>query len=212
MRRRQFIVLLGGAAGIVPPGAPAQQSARLPTVGYLGSTSPVAETEWLSAFTQRLRELGWIEGRTVSIERRFAEGSSARADEIALDYVNRGVDIIVTGGTANVIAAKRVTSTIPIVFAVAGDPVGTGLVASLARPGGNATGLSVQAAELAGKKLELLREVTVGLRRLAILADASTPAGILQISEAETGARTLGIETVRLGVRSAGDIAPAVEE
>src|SRR5438309_2612462 len=139
MRRRQFITLLGGAAAW-PLAARAQQ-AKLPTIGFLGASTPLNWNPWTAAFVQRLRELGWIEGRTVAIEYRWAEGRNERFAEIAAEFVRKNVDIIVTAGGA-VVAAKQATSTIPIVFAVASDPVGIGLVASLARPGGNVTGSS----------------------------------------------------------------------
>src|SRR3954463_3055062 len=145
MRRREFITLVGGTLVAWPMPARAQQ-AKLPTIGYLGSGSSEGQREWAAAFVQRLRELGWIEGRTVVIEYRWAEGRSQRAAEIAAEFVRLKVDVIVTSGTAHVIAAKQATSVIPIVFPAAGDPVATGLVASLARPGNNVTGLSVQAA------------------------------------------------------------------
>jgi putative tryptophan/tyrosine transport system substrate-binding protein len=211
MRRRQFITPLGGAAVAWPLTARAQQPGKLPTIGYLGGTSRAAESQWRDALTRRLGELGWIEGRTVAIEYRWAEGRSERAAEIAAEYVRLKVDVIITAGTPLIIAAKRVTSTIPIVFATAGDPVGTGLVDSLPRPGGNVTGLSVQAADLAGKKLEFLRDIVPGLRRLAILADVTSPAGVVQMSEAIAAAETLGLDTVRLEVRGAEDFAPAFE-
>ena len=174
--RREFITLLGGAAAAWPLAARAQQPAKLPTIGFLGASTPSAESQRIAAFVQRLRELGWIEGRTIAIEYRWAEGRNERFAEIAAEFVRLKVDVIVTAGTAAVVAAKQATSVIPIVFAVAGDPVGTGLVASLARPGGNVTGLSIQATDLAGKRLELLREVVPGLRRLAILANVGSPA------------------------------------
>src|SRR5947208_6521192 len=175
MRRREFITLLGGAAAW-PLAARAQQPGKLPTIGFLVAGTPSSHGQWVAAFVQRLRELGWIEGRTVAIEYRWAEGRTERAAEIAAEFVRLKVDIIVTSATAAVVAAKQVTSVIPIVFAAAGDPVGTGLVASLARPGGNITGLSVQQPDLAAKRLELLREVVPGLRRLAILANVGGPA------------------------------------
>ena len=140
MRRREFITLLGGGGGW-PLAARAQQPGKLPTIGFLGATT-LRPGQWTAAFVQRLRELGWIEGRTVAIEYRWAEGRSERFAEIAAEFVRLKVDVIVTAGAATVIAAKQATSVIPIVFAVAEDPVGSGLVASLARPGGNVTGLS----------------------------------------------------------------------
>ena len=211
MRRREFITLLGGAAAAWPLAARAQQPGKLPTIGFLGTSTPSARSRWTAAFVQRLRELGWIEGRTVAIEYRWAEGRSERFAEIAAEFVRLKVDVIVTSGTAAVVAAKQATSVIPIVFAVAGDPVGTGLVASLARPGGNVTGLSIQATDLAGKRLELLREVVPGLRRLAIMANVGNPDAVLEMGEVQTTARTLGLEVVTLEIRRAEDIAPAIE-
>ena len=211
MKRREFITLLGGAAAAWPLAARAQQPAKLPTIGFLGASTPSAESQWAAAFVQRLRELGWIEGRTVAIEYRWAEGRSERFAEIAAEFVRLKVDVIVTAGTAAVLAAKQATSVIPIVFAAAGDPVGTGLVASLARPGGNVTGLSIQATDLAGKRLELLREVVPGLRRLAIMANVGYPAAVLEMGEVQAAARTLGLEVATLEIRRAEDIAPAFE-
>src|SRR5262245_52080391 len=150
--RRQFIALLGGAAAMWPLAARTQQPTKLPSVGYLGSATPATQGQWAAAFVQRLRELGWIEGRTIAVEYRWAEGRDQRAAEIAAEFVQRKVDVIVTSGTGMVLAAKQATSVIPIVFAAAGDPVGTGLVASLARSGGNVTGLSIQQTDLAAKR------------------------------------------------------------
>ena len=156
MRRREFITLLGGVAASWPLVARAQQAGKLPTIGFLGTTTPSAQNQWTAAFVQRLRELGWIEGRTVAIEYRWGEGRNERFADIAAEFVRLKVDVIVTGGAA-VLAAKQATSVIPIVFALALDPLGSGFVVSLARPGGNITGLSFQAPDLAGKRLELLR-------------------------------------------------------
>jgi putative tryptophan/tyrosine transport system substrate-binding protein len=142
LHRREFITLLGGAATVWPFTAHAQQPGKLPTIGYLGQSTLAVESQRAAALVQRLRELGWTEGRTVAIEYRWGEGRSERAAEIAAEFVRLKVDVIVTSGTPQVIAAKQATSLIPIVFASAGDPVGSGLVASLARPGGNVTGLS----------------------------------------------------------------------
>ncbi|MFZ2075847.1 MAG: ABC transporter substrate-binding protein [Xanthobacteraceae bacterium] len=209
MRRRQFVILLGGAAAW-PLAARAQQPA-MPTIGFLGAASASTQTKWTAAFVQRLRELGWIEGRTVSIEYRWAEGRSDRYTEIAAEFVKLNVNVIDAVGNEAAIAAKQVTSVIPIVFAVAGDPVGTGLVASLARPGGNVTGLSLQFTDLAGKRLELFREVVPGLRRLAIMANISSHAAVLEMHEVQTTARTLGLEVSTLEIRRAEDISPAFE-
>jgi putative ABC transport system substrate-binding protein len=178
MKRRELITLLGGAA-TWPLTARAQQPAKLPTIGFLGASTPSNWSQWTAAFVQRLRELGWTEGRTIAIEYRWAEGRSERYAEIAAEFVRLKVDVIVTVGSA-VAAAKQETSTIPIVFAIAVDPVGSGIVASLARPGGNVTGLSVQSTDLAGKRLEILREVLPSLRRLAVIADVGYPGSVLE--------------------------------
>jgi len=161
---------------------------------------------------QRLRELGWIEGRNVAIEYRWAEGRFDRSPEIIAEFIRLKVDVIVTHGTANVVAAKQATSVIPIVFATLPDPVGDKVVASLARPGGNVTGLSNQAPDLAGKRLELLREVIPGLRRLAILANVSTPTALPEIDDVQAAAHTLGLEVAILEIRRAEDIAPAIAD
>ena len=209
IRRREFITLVGGAAAAWPVVAGAQQ--RLPTIGYLGANTPAAQSQWTAAFVQRLRELGWSEDRTVAIEYRWAEGSSERAAEIAAEFVRIKVDMIMTSGTPQVVAAKRATSVIPIVFATAGDPVGNGIVESLARPGGNVTGLSIQQVDTTTKRLELLREVIPGLRRLAILINIGNPVAVLELREAQTAARTLGLELATFEFRRAEDIAPAFE-
>ena len=167
IRRRDFITLVGGAAAAWPLAARAQQPGKLPTIGYLGAATPLAWTQWTAAFVQRLRELGWIEGRTVAIEYRWGEGRNDRFAEIAAEFVRLKVDVIVTAGTAAALATKQATSAIPIVFATAGSPVQTGLIASLARPSGNVTGLSNEAADIAVKRLQLLREAVPGHGRLA---------------------------------------------
>ena len=210
MRRRQFITLLGGAAAW-PIAARAQQTAKLPTIGFLGPNTPSLDSRRVGAFVQRLRELGWTEDRNVAIEYRWAEGRTERLAEFAAEFVRLKVDVIVTSATPPVIAAKQATSVIPIVFAAVGDPVGTGLVNSLARPGGNATGLSIQATDLAGKQLELLHEVVPGLRRLAIMANPGAPPAVLEMAEAQTTARALGLEVVASEVRRPEDIAAAFE-
>ena len=182
----------------------------MPVIGFLGDGTPATLSQRTAAFVQRLRELGWIEGRTVAIEYRWAEGRGERYAELATEFVRLKVDVIVTVGTA-VPAVKQATSVIPIVFAISGDPIGTGLVASLARPGGNVTGLSGQAPDLAGKKLELLREVVPGFRRLAILVNAGYPAAVQDMREVQTLARTLGLEVATSEIRRAEDIAPGFE-
>jgi putative tryptophan/tyrosine transport system substrate-binding protein len=207
MRRREFITLLGGAA-VWPLAARAQQP-KLPTIGYLGVTTPAVSAQRLVAFQQRLRELGWIDGRNVAIEYRWAEGSNERAAEFVTEFVRRKVDVIVTGGAPAVAAAKKATSVIPIVFQVVNDPVSIGLIDSLARPGANVTGVSNQSAELAGKRLELLREIVPGLRRLAIVANADNPDAATDLRQSEAAARALGLDIVIPGVRSAKDIIAA---
>src|SRR5262249_10726000 len=168
--RRDFITLLGGAAAWPLP-ARAQQAGKLPTIGFLGGGTPTGQRTWVAAFVQRLRELGWVEGRTVTIEYRWGEGRAERFTEIAAELVRLNVDIILAGGTEAAVAAKHATSVIPIVFPSAGDPIGSGLVASLARPGGNVTGLSNLGSDLAAKRLGLLREVLPGFHRLAVMAN-----------------------------------------
>jgi putative ABC transport system substrate-binding protein len=210
MRRREFITLLGGTAAW-PLAARAQQRGKLPTIGFLGQHARSAVTEWTAAFVQRLRELGWIEGRTIAIEYRWAEGRNERFTEIADEFVRRNVDIIVTSGTPPVLAAKQATTGIPIVFAAAGDPVEAGLVASLARPGGNVTGLSSQTPDLAAKRLEILREVVPGLRRLAILSNVGNRLAVLEMREVQAAASTLGLEVVTLEIQRGEDIAPVFE-
>jgi putative ABC transport system substrate-binding protein len=158
------------------------------------STTPSIAAPWVASFVQRLRELGWLEGRDVAIEYRWAEGRSDRFAEIAAEFVRLKVDLILTHNTPTVIAAKQATSVIPIVFATAGDPIGSGLVATLARPGGNVTGVSSQASDAAGKRLELLREVVPGLRRLAVLANLASSFPALELGEVQAASRTLGLE------------------
>src|ERR1700730_11212576 len=206
MRRRDFISFVSGAAAW-PLAAHAQQAGKLPTIGFLGANASVF-APWTAAFVARLRELGWIEGRTIAIEYRWSEGRPEREAEIAAEFVRLKVDVIVTNGPA-VAAIKRATTVIPIVFAIATDPVGGGLVASMARPGGNATGLSAQSTELAGKRLELLREVVPHLRRLAIMGNVGYSSSVVEMGEVQAAARTLGLEAAPLEIRRAEDIAPA---
>jgi putative tryptophan/tyrosine transport system substrate-binding protein len=209
MNRRALIALLGGAAAW-PIAARAQQTVKLPTVGFLGTTTPSLWRPWTAAFTQRLRELGWIEGRTVAIEYRWADGLEARYAEVAAEFVRLKVDVILTSGTGAV-AAKQATSIIPIVFALAPDPVGSGLVASLARPGGNVTGMSTQQADATGKRLDLLREVLPRLRRLAILVNVDNPGAVLETGEVKVTANKLEIEIVTSEIRRDEDITPVFD-
>src|SRR3984893_14174206 len=185
MQRREFITLVGGAAAAWPMAARAQQPARLPTIGFLGSAAPSTTPEWVAAFVQRLSELRWVVGSTVAIEYRWAEGRNDRFAEFAAEFVRLKVDAIVLGGTQAALAAMQLTAVIPIVFVAVGDPVASGLVVSLARPGGNVTGLSNQTRDLAGKRIEILREVIPGLRRLAILANVENDAVVLEMRDAQ---------------------------
>jgi putative ABC transport system substrate-binding protein len=209
MRRRQVIALLGCAAAW-PLAARAQQPGKLPTIGFLGTATASTWGSWTPAFVQRLRDLGWIEGRTVAIEYRWADGREERFAEIAAEFVRLKVDVIMTSGSG-VPAAKQATSIIPIVFALSPDPVGSGLVASLARPGGNVTGLSAESADTAGKRLEFLREVVPALRRLAIMGNIGYHAAVLEMGKAESAAHAVSLEVVLSEIRRADDIAPAFE-
>jgi len=206
MKRREFITLLGGAAAW-PLAARAQQMASLPTVGFLGAGSPATADVWLSAFTSRLRELGWIEDRNIKIDVRWAGGRNDRSAEIAAELVRLKVDVIVTYSTEHTQIAKQATSIIPIVFALAADPVRSGLVASLAHPGGNLTGLSAQNVDLTGKRFELLREI-VPVRRLAVLYNGNNPTSTTEIDIVRTAASPLGIEVSASEILGAEDIAP----
>ncbi len=209
MQRRDFIKIIGSAAAAWPLGSQAQQPGKLPTIGVLGADAGVWGP-WIAAFVERLSKLGWIENRTVSIEYRWSEGRPERVAEIAAEFVRLKVDVIVAPGSA-VAAVKQTTTLIPIVFAVAVDPVGAGLVASLAQPGGNVTGLSLQQIDAVGKRLELLHEVMLQLRKLAIMADAGYPDAVQEARNVELAARARGLEATLLGVRRAEEIAPAFE-
>jgi putative tryptophan/tyrosine transport system substrate-binding protein len=211
MKRRDFITLLGGAAAW-PLVARAQQlGAKLPTIGFLGSTTASIASKWVAAFVQRLGELGWIEGDTVAIEYRWAEGRKERADDLSAELVRLKVDVIVTYGTQTIQAAKQATNTIPIVFALPGDPVATGLVASLARPGGNLTGLSSQGTDLATKRLEILRETILDVRRLAIMGNVGNPASVMDMAKVHAAARNQGLDAALFEIRRAEELEPTFE-
>jgi ABC-type uncharacterized transport system substrate-binding protein len=209
VQRRDFVTLLGGVAAW-PLAARAQQPS-MPVIGFLGPNSPSDATEWVAAFEQRLRELGWIEGRTITIDYRWVEGRTERFAEIAAEFVRLKVNVVVTSGTPAVMALQQATSLIPIVFATAGDPVNTGLVASLARPGGNTTGLATIGDDLAGKRLELLREVIPRLWRLAIMGNATNRFTVLEMTQIRAASSTLGLEVTTLEIRRAQDIAEAFD-
>src|SRR6516164_9956439 len=210
MRRRDFIAG-GSAAGVLSAPARAEQSTKRPTIGFLGAASPELAGPWVAAFVKRLGELGWTKGRNVAIEYHWAEARTERYSEIATELANHKVDVIVTWASAPVLAAKHATTTIPIVFAAQMDPVGAGVVASLAHPGGNVTGLSIQTTDTADKRLELLREVVSNLGRLAIMANPGAPGALLEMREVQEAGRTLDLEVTTLEIRRTDDIAPAIE-
>src|SRR5262245_20861924 len=209
MRRREFIQLLGGAA-VWPVAAGAQLQRKMPTIGFLGSSTPSAWAPWTAAFLQRLRELDWIDGRNIAIEYRWAEGRNDRGAEIVAEFARLKVDVIVTTGSS-ALAVKEAIATVPVVFALWSDPVGSGYIASLARPGGNATGLSLQSLDTAAKRLELVREVVPALQRLTILARLDNPSNAVEAGEVTAAARTVGLEAATANIRSAADIVPAFE-
>jgi len=211
MRRRDFIALLGGAAAAWPLAARAQQADQVRRVGLLISiaNSPVGQA-YERAFEQELQRLGWTEGRNLVIETRWGEGRLDRFAEIVAEFVRLRVDVMVTTGTPSTLLAKQATSVIPVVFTATGDPIGIGLVAGLARPGGNLTGLSNKNPDIAAKHVELLREMVPGLRRLAILANADNPAVMLISAEVQRAASKLGLEIIKLEIRQEGEIAPSL--
>jgi putative ABC transport system substrate-binding protein len=205
MRRRHIVGLMA-----TWPLAVQAQPARLPIVGFLGAGSHAAWAPLVMGFEKRLSELGWIDGRTCTIAYRWADGKLDRFTEIATEFVRLKVNVIVTAGSA-VAAVMQATSTIPVVFASAVDPVASGLVASLSRPGGNVTGLSLQSTDITGKRIELLRQVVPGLARLAVLANVGYPAAARESSEIQAIARQLGLAVDALDIRSSGNIASAID-
>jgi putative tryptophan/tyrosine transport system substrate-binding protein len=213
MRRRELITLLGSGAICVCSSFAIShaQQAKLPVIGFLGSSTPAGQAHLLTAYMQRLRELGWVEGRNLSLEQRWAEGRDDLYEEIADEFVRRKVDIVLTHGSRAALAAKKATSTIPIVAAVIGDPVGSGLVASLARPGGNLTGLSLISPDLAGKRVELLYEAVPSSRRLAVLADVGNRASDEETQQAQLAATKLGRTAFPISIRRSEDITSAFD-
>ena len=214
MRRRDFLKALSGAAMaplVWPNDALAQQARPSTTIGFLGATTPTIWSANVTAFQNRLRELDWIDGRNVSIEYRWAQGRDDRYAEFASEFVQRKVDIIVTAGTTAVIALKKATSAIPIVFAAAGDPVRTGLVSSLSRPGGNVTGLSNLQTDLGGRRLSLLREIQPNVKRVAVLGNFDNPLIALEMEGVKEDGARLGLETFKLHVTKAEEIVPAIQ-
>ena len=211
MRRREFITGASILLSFWPLAVRAQQASKLPTIGYLGPNVEPVDRPRIAAFAQRLGELGWIEGRSVIIERRAADGLVERAVEIASEFVRLKVNVILTSGDSQGLAAKEATKTIPIVVAIIGDPVGSGLVATLARPGANLTGLSMVAADTAGKRLEILREAFPSLRRLAILANVANPGTALEFEAVQAAAHKLSLDPITLEIRRGEDIPGAIE-
>ena len=209
-KRREVITLLGGAAAAWPLAAQAQQ-VKFPTVGFLGQTGPEAMGLRVAAFVQRLRELGWIENRTIAIEYRWAEARSERFSEIAAEFVRLKVDVIVLTGTPALAVVKQATAVIPVVFAAITDPVGSGFVASLARPGGNLTGLSLQSPDIAGKRLALLREIAPALRRVAFMGNTDHAFVRREFEEVQASATSLGLEVGKSEIRRTQDVLPAFE-
>ena len=185
--------------------AEAQQPARIHRIGILGPSSASVFSARVEAFRQRLRELGYVEGKNIVIEYRYAEGKGERLPDLAAELVRLKVDIIVTIGPSATLAAKKASGTIPIVFAAANDPVGTGLVSSLARPGGNITGLSLMSPDLDGKRLELLKEAVPKVARVAFLWQPGGTRGNLPLTEMEAAAKALGLKLLSLEVRSLDD-------
>ena len=212
MRRREFLLALSSGVAAWPLALMAQQPARQPTIGFLGATTPSAYGPFVEAFVKRLNELGWTEGRNVVIEYRWAEGNYDRFAEITAEFVRLNVDVIMTYGTGPAAAAKRVTSSIPIVFGGAGDPIGAGLVASLARPGGNLTGLSLQQTDAAPKRLELLREALPSVSRLAIIANIESRSAELDMLQIQEAGSALGLQILAVPVRGGQAITTAVDE
>jgi len=190
--RRELIAALGGTA-VWPLAARAQQMGKVPRIGYLGSSSPSLEPHFVEAFRQKLRELGHIEGENIAIEHRWAEGQDRRLPELAAELVRLQPNVIVTAGTPGALAAMQATKTIPIVMASSGDPVGAGLVASLARPGGHVTGFTIVGPQIEGKRLDLLKEAVPELSRVAVLWNPSYPASVSYFNTIENAGRTLRI-------------------
>ena len=207
MRRREFITLLGGATFSWSPVARAQQLGKVYRIGVFGAgAGPPPSSPYFTAFPDALRALGWTEGQNILLEYRFADNRLEQLPELAAELVRLKVDIIVTYGTLAPLAAKRATSTIPIVMCDAGDPVGSGLVDSLARPGGNVTGLSLMSVDLGPKRLQMLKELLPALSRVAVLWNAANPYPARVYKETETAAKSLGIEVDSIEVRASADL------
>jgi ABC-type uncharacterized transport system substrate-binding protein len=212
MNRKVFSLALSAMLFALCSVVEAQQPVKVPRIGFLSPVSPSATALWHQAFRQGLRDHGWTEGKNISIEYRYAEGKSDRLPDLAADLVRLKVDIIVVSSGTDALAAKNATREIPIVMASAGDPVAIGLVETLARPGGNITGLSQIAAELAGKRLELLKEIVPGLSRVAVLWNPQGRTSTLSWKEIQLPARELGVQLHSLEVRSSNDFDKAFKD
>jgi putative ABC transport system substrate-binding protein len=211
MRRRGFIGLMGGVVAW-PFAARAQQAASVRRIGFLSPFSPVDTRLWNKAFLQGLRDAGWVDGKNITIEYRYAEGRIDRLPALIADLIQLKVEIIVTNVTVDTLAAKSATTEIPIVMLAVGDPVAVGIVKSLGRPGGNITGLSQMTPDLTGKRMELLKEIVPKISSVAVLFNPEDPLSVLDRSEAQLSAQKLGIEARSLEVRSTGDFDTAFEE
>jgi ABC-type uncharacterized transport system substrate-binding protein len=207
--RRAFVGAVAVGVVAVPLAAEAQQSPKVPRIGFLSAASPSAIAARTEAFRQGLRELGYVEGKTIVIESRHVLGKLDRLSELAADLVRLKVDVIVTTGPTSTRAAKEASSTIPIVMAFDSDPVGSGVVANLARPGGNITGLSMLAPEISGKQLELLKEIVPRLSRVAVLGTSSQPGNAQALREVGVAAGALGAQLQYLDVEGLKDIETA---
>jgi putative tryptophan/tyrosine transport system substrate-binding protein len=212
MKRREFMLLTGSVAAAATSAAYGLQSAKPPVIGYIGANNEAIDRPRFNAFMQRLSDLGWAEGRNIAVDARFTQGVVARVGDIAAEFVRRPVDLILTAGDAQVIATKKATNAIPIIFAAVGDPVGNGLVASLANPGGNATGLSLQLTDSVGKRVDLLRDLLPNLRRIGLIGNFVNPTVAAEMRAALYEARALGIETIPSGFSRTDEVAPAIEK
>ena len=209
--RRKFLIAAGSLLAF-PLATVAQQPGKVPRIGYLSSLSPSVTALWDQAFRQGLRDLGWVEGKNISIDYRYAEGRTDRLPDLAADLVRQKVDVIVTSVTPDALAAQKATKVIPIVMATTGDPVAIGLVDNLARPGGNVTGLSQIGGELIGKRLELLKEIVPQLSRVAVLWNPQNAGSTNTWKSIQLAARQLGVGLHSLEARSPNDFAKAFED
>ncbi len=212
MRRREFITLIGGAAAAWPLAARAQQPAKVPRIGLLSPFTPSDTAPWHQAFLRGLSDLGWVDGKNIVIEYRYSDGKNERLPGLIADLVRLKVDLIVTAVTNDTLVAKNAAGGIPIVMAAAGDPVATGIVASLARPGGNVTGLSQMNPELTGKRLELLKEIAPNISSVAVLLNPDDPISVLGLNEIELSARKMKVEVHSLEIRNNRDLDKALQE